>query len=654
MSLLNELRQSYLLVEGAGRAWSSTLLPSLHRLRTEGLTTDTCLVTVGEQGPGGAPLLAHSLVLAAASPTLAPILASLSDNEEITLILPGLEREEMEEVLEDIYLGRDKARVFLQEWGLWENGEENIEEGEHTSELVKELDDAKEDESEDEHVDIKDFCIDRVATDTTDVMLKDERTSHYPEVETEPDKPRSNRKCYTEEEEEDMGKNDFAKREEDIIDNSKKGKQYSCDSCNLLTYNRYYFIKHRQKKHNIQETLKKEERVRNKQSDDNCLIRCTEPDCIKRFKTNAGLISHLAKPHTEDILLTKNEKEKEQKRLMVASNSSFIPTVARNKHGYITRINGKLVHNGENGKLMCPNTDCIKDFTQLGMLKLHYEHIHQGNKAKCQHCGGEFSPMQLNRHIQRKHSVANLECEFCDYKTSVKSDLISHKGRNHDQTRHMCSECGQDYSSEEGLKTHVKHKHNGITKQCDQCDYKTTGSLSQLERHITIMHTGSKFICKVCPFIGITSEELGKHKLSFHDKKENNSLSKKSNEQRRRERELSMDFTCVECGHKLTSRQGLTFHINNIHRGIRFPCTEEGCDFKGTLKSVLQNHIQGFHKGMKHYCNLCDFSSVGKNSIRLHRNKIHNEDLSIYICDQCKYRCQDGQKMQKHMLNMHA
>ena len=105
------------------------MLPSLHRLRTEGLTTDTCLVTVGEQGPGGAPLLAHSLVLAAASPTLAPILASLSDNEEITLILPGLEREEMEEVLEDIYLGRDKARVFLQEWGLWENGEENIRKG---------------------------------------------------------------------------------------------------------------------------------------------------------------------------------------------------------------------------------------------------------------------------------------------------------------------------------------------------------------------------------------------------------------------------------------------------------------------------------------------------------------------------------------------
>ena len=81
MSLLEELRQSYLLVEGAGRAWSSSLLPSLLRLRTEGLTTDTHLVTVGDQGPCNAPLLAHSLVLAAASPTLARILATSSDKE---------------------------------------------------------------------------------------------------------------------------------------------------------------------------------------------------------------------------------------------------------------------------------------------------------------------------------------------------------------------------------------------------------------------------------------------------------------------------------------------------------------------------------------------------------------------------------------------
>ena len=108
--------------EDAGWAWSSSLLPSLYRLQTEGLTTDLLLVTVGEQGPCKTPLLAHSLVLAAASPVLAGILATSRD-KEITLILAGVEREQVEGVLEDIYLGRDRARVFLEQWGLWEEEE---------------------------------------------------------------------------------------------------------------------------------------------------------------------------------------------------------------------------------------------------------------------------------------------------------------------------------------------------------------------------------------------------------------------------------------------------------------------------------------------------------------------------------------------------
>ena len=108
-----------LVSEAEGQLWRSSLLPSFLRLQTEGLTTNTLLVVVGEQGACQEPLLAHSLVLAAASPALASILATSRDSE-ITLILAGVEWEEMEGVLEDIYMGRDRARVFLQQCGLWE------------------------------------------------------------------------------------------------------------------------------------------------------------------------------------------------------------------------------------------------------------------------------------------------------------------------------------------------------------------------------------------------------------------------------------------------------------------------------------------------------------------------------------------------------
>ena len=124
MSLLQQLQANVSRLESAGQTWRSSLLPSLLSLQTCGLATDLHLVTVGHGGVLQEPLLAHSLVLAAASPTLATILATSRDTGQITVIMPGLERQEMEGVLEDIYLGRDRARVFLQQWGLWKHGEE--------------------------------------------------------------------------------------------------------------------------------------------------------------------------------------------------------------------------------------------------------------------------------------------------------------------------------------------------------------------------------------------------------------------------------------------------------------------------------------------------------------------------------------------------
>ena len=98
MTLLNE-KGNISRLAGPGLTWRSNLLPSLLSLQTSGLATDLQLVTVGQQGDFQEPLLAHSLVLAAASPTLATILATSRDTGQVTLIMPGLERQELEGVL---------------------------------------------------------------------------------------------------------------------------------------------------------------------------------------------------------------------------------------------------------------------------------------------------------------------------------------------------------------------------------------------------------------------------------------------------------------------------------------------------------------------------------------------------------------------------
>ena len=89
-----------------------SILTDMAILRKEGLATDTRVIVM-EEAEGGLkktctnPILAHSVVLAAASPALAALLASVGEaSEEFTLVLVGVERTQAEQAVKDIYLGK--------------------------------------------------------------------------------------------------------------------------------------------------------------------------------------------------------------------------------------------------------------------------------------------------------------------------------------------------------------------------------------------------------------------------------------------------------------------------------------------------------------------------------------------------------------------
>ena len=119
MSLLKALQASCQKIEKAVTSWNQNLLADLASLREEGLSTDTELVVFNKKGFASEPILVHSLVLAAVSPSLASILASSSDaSEGFTLVLPGAERVDVENAIRDLYLGKQGGVAFLQSWGL--------------------------------------------------------------------------------------------------------------------------------------------------------------------------------------------------------------------------------------------------------------------------------------------------------------------------------------------------------------------------------------------------------------------------------------------------------------------------------------------------------------------------------------------------------
>ena len=118
MSLLKALQASCQKIEKAATSWNQNLLADLASLREEGLSTDTELVVFDKNGFASTPILVHSLVLAAASPALASILASAGDSSEgFTLVLPGEKRVDVENAIRELYLGKQGGTAFLQSWG---------------------------------------------------------------------------------------------------------------------------------------------------------------------------------------------------------------------------------------------------------------------------------------------------------------------------------------------------------------------------------------------------------------------------------------------------------------------------------------------------------------------------------------------------------
>ena len=79
------------------------------------------------------------------------------------------------------------------------------------------------------------------------------------------------------------------------------------------------------------------------------------------------------------------------------------------------------------------------------------------------------------RHIKLKHQGVKYPCDQCDYKATVKNDLLRHIKSRHEGVKYPCNQC--DYNTTQKtyyLLTHMKSKHKGVKYPCDQCDYKAT------------------------------------------------------------------------------------------------------------------------------------------------------------------------------------
>ena len=118
------------------------------------------------------------------------------------------------------------------------------------------------------------------------------------------------------------------------------------------------------------------------------------------------------------------------------------------------------------------------------------------------------------------------------------------------------------------------------------------------------------------------------------------------------------DFTCGECGSKLGSLPGLTFHMRKHHnkvlnykRNTEYLCSD--CGYLATSSKKLKEHQEahcGYTAKEQVQCEICG-KTVLKVSLKMHKIKMHSEFKEQ--CDRCGERYATKTDLLRHINVVH-
>ena len=136
---------------------------------------------------------------------------------------------------------------------------------------------------------------------------------------------------------------------------------------------------------------------------------------------------------------------------------------------------------------------------------------------------------------------------------------------------------------------------------------------------------------------------------------------------------------CQICDKTYNTKQGLKTHIESIHDGVRYPCSQ--CPYrasgKGTLKkhilfthdkigvtcmicdtkhrseTHLKRHIAEKHEKLKVSCSQCSFQTTNKYTLAWHIKNIHTANRELYRCEICENEYVSKNALQQHIATKH-
>ena len=321
------------------------------------------------------------------------------------------------------------------------------------------------------------------------------------------------------------------------------------------------------------------------------------------------------------------------------------------------RINHLHIHREKKHEISKYNCDLCDQATQNQKdLRNHMRIIHQRMnvekeivKIECSKCGKLC--IRKDR-IKRLKMIGldrlNYTCKACETQYRSRNFINIQAIRKQERLTNVCAKCNHQAISRRSLRHHKYISHSsirrdnvsldrvsrgGISYPCDQCDYQFSFKIG-LSRHKSIKHEGLRFMCELCDYNSTTLRQIRLHKECQHS---------------------GVNMRCDQCEFTSINRYGLKEHKKRKHEGLWYHCTViQGnrnpvqCDYKTQFEKDLKKHNTTHHECYKCYfkatwkyqldlhkqenkceigemikCGECDFSSIFRRTITIHRTKLH-------------------------------
>ena len=150
-------------------------------------------------------------------------------------------------------------------------------------------------------------------------------------------------------------------------------------------------------------------------------------------------------------------------------------------------------------------------------LNAHHRRCHAAQM--CGVCGKVFDLASSLSHHMYTHDQRRFFCEKCSFHCHFESELKKHNITHHSHPSHQCmrKNCGRWFKCKADLVLHVE-THKKDLLECEFCDFKTTLQ-KYLKEHLKSHKNVLRYPCKLCNKRFLWRSGLWAHHLKDHPEK---------------------------------------------------------------------------------------------------------------------------------------